>query len=179
MELNYKHEDLIDEQGRQRTISLFWELRAQAPNHTPYFTTKDRDIVREGVPYLSLKRIYLSYDHIPGYEYDFAQDVFGSWKHWLKMCKTGAGIREHIASWREELEVRIKARALKNMMEASLDNDAKGVNAAKWLAESGYKPKDKKGRPSKADIAAETKQQAAVNKTLQDDMERIGIKVVK
>ncbi len=54
--------------------------------------------------------------------------------------------------------------------------DAKGVNAAKYLAEKGYLPK--RGRPSKEEVERERKIQAGVNKELESDMERIGLKVV-
>ena len=61
-------------------------------------------------------------------------------------------------------------------MIASGDNDAKGVNAAKYLAEKGYL--SKRGRPSKEEVERERKIQAGVSKELEGDMERLGLKVV-
>ena len=63
--------------GRFRTQSLFWELRYGVDEkYPPVFTLKAEDIEREGIQYLSLKKIYMTYDHVPGLEYDFAIDVF-------------------------------------------------------------------------------------------------------
>jgi len=62
------------------------------------------------------------------------------------------------------------------LIHASRDNDAKGVQASKYLAEKGYEVK--RGRPSKAEIEAERKQAAGVKKELASDMERIGLAVV-
>ena len=62
-------------------------------------------------------------------------------------------------------------------MLAAKDNDAKGVSAAKYLAEKGYQKKA--GRPSKEEVAREIKIAAGVKQELQDDMERIGLKVME
>jgi len=48
--------------GRYRTISLFWELR-DAEDKQALFTTKPEDIVRDGIEYKSMKKLYFSYDH--------------------------------------------------------------------------------------------------------------------
>ena len=81
-----------------------------------------------------------------------------------------------IKGWRDELDIRIKASALKQMMLASKDNDAKGINAAKYLADKGYTKKA--GRPSKEEIIRQTKIEAGANQELADDMNRIGLSVV-
>ena len=77
-----------DDLGRYRTQSLFWELRhgVDTSKYPPVFTTKDEDIERDGVEYKSLKKIYMSYDHIPGFEYEFALEHLGSWDHWNKLA---------------------------------------------------------------------------------------------
>lgn len=177
MDFTKLQEVLKDEQGRYRTISLFWELRHQAGNYEPVFTLKPYDLQKEDKLYPSLKKIYMTYDHIPNFEYEFAQDVFGSWDHWIKLTGASLGVKETIQEWRDELDIRIKAQSLKAMMIASRDNDAKGVNAAKYLAEKGYA--QKRGRPSKEEVERERKIQAGAHKELADDMERIGLKIVE
>ena len=102
--------------------------------------------------------------------------VFGSWEHWQKLS-TSQGLKDLVQEWRDELDIRIKAQSLKAMMLAARDNDAKGVNAAKYLAEKGYA--QKRGRPSKEEVEREKKIQAGANKELADDMERIGLKIVE
>jgi hypothetical protein len=103
--------------------------------------------------------------------------VFGSWDHWNKLANdTLPAIKDEIKSWREELDIKLKALGLKALIHASRDNDAKGVQASKYLAEKGYETK--RGRPSKEEIERERKIQAGARKELETDMERIGLKIV-
>lgn len=179
----YEYSDLKDKMGRLRTQSLFWEYsylhkdKEAEDNLDPLFSLKDYDIVKDGITYPSLKKIYMSYDHVPGYEYEFAIDVFNSWDHWVKLTDTTTPLlREEFKSWRTELEIKIKAKAIKAIMNASLDSDAKGVTAARYLADKGYAPT--RGRPSKEEVEREKKIAAGVNKDLEADMERLGLTVV-
>ena len=168
-----------DDLGRYRTQSLFWELRhgVDTNKYPPVFTTKDEDIKRDGITYKSMKKIYMSYDHIPGYEYEFAMDVLGSWDHWNKLANdTIPELKNMIQGWRDELDVRLKALGLKALIHASRDNDAKGVQASKYLVEKGYI--QKRGRPSKEEMERELKVSTKAKKELNDDLERIGLKVV-
>ena len=162
-----------DSQGRFRTTSLFVEFKH--PQMKPLYSIKGYDLeTKEGV-YPSLKKIYLSYNHVPGAEFDFAMDIFGSWEQWTKLCNVSA-LRGEMQQWRDELDIKIKAKAIKAMMTASLDNDAKGLNAAKYLADKGYAKKA--GRPSKEEIIRQTKIEAGANQELTEDMNRIGLSVV-
>lgn len=168
-----------DDIGRYRTQSLFWELRhgVDTIKYPPVFTTKDEDIERDGITYKSMKKIYMSYDHIPGYEYEFAMDVLGSWDHWNKLANdTIPELKNMIQGWRDELDIRLKALGLKALIHASRDNDAKGVQASKYLVEKGYI--QKRGRPSKEEMERELKANTKAKKELNDDLERIGLKVV-
>jgi hypothetical protein len=178
LDLTKLHSHMKDDMGRYRTQSLFWELRHENDNrYPPIFSLKSYDLVKPEGTYPSLKQIYMAYDHIPNFEYEFALDVFNSWDHWTKLANdTIPAIKDEIKTWREELDIKIKAKTLKAMIIASMDNDAKGVNAAKYLAEKGYLPK--RGRPSKEEVERERKVQAGVNRELESDMERIGLKIV-
>lgn len=170
------HTKFKDEMGRYRTQSLFWELRHE--NYEAHFTLKDYDIERDGKHYVSLKKLYMAYDHIPGFEYDFALDTLGSWDHWNKLCNDSIPlIKDTIKAWRDELDVRLKAQGLKALIQASRDNDPKGVQAAKYLAEKGYQVK--RGRPSKEEVERELKHSAKSRKDLETDLERIGLKVME
>ena len=179
----YEYSELKDKMGRYRTQSLFWEYAFLNNNREednvldPLFTIKDQNIERDGITYPSLKKIYMSYDHVPGFEYDFAMEVFNSWDHWTKLADNStADVKEAIRTWRQELEIKIKASAVKSIMSASLDSDAKGVAAAKYLADKGYAPT--RGRPSKEEVEREKKVAAGVNKDLEADMERLGLTVI-
>jgi len=169
-----QHDKLKDSQGRYRTTSLFWEFRQ--PGFEPLYSIKGYDLEKPEGIYPSLKKMYLAYDHVPGFEYDFAMDIFGSWDHWTKLCKISQ-LRGEIQEWRDELDIRLKAINLKAMMVAARDNDAKGVSAAKYLAEKGYV--SKKGRPSKEEVERERKIQAGASAELESDMARIGLKLIE
>lgn len=171
------HPTMLDSVNRFRTASLFYETRAEDREDLPcFFTFSDRERVVNGVTYYSLKEIYMSYDHIPGFEYDFALDVFGSWAHWLWLVKSYK--KDTFQAWRDELTVKLKSKALRRMMKASLEDSAVGFNASKYLADEGYVPK-KVGRITKEDKVRQIKIEAGIRDDLQSDMERLGIQVVK
>lgn len=170
---------MLDSMGRYRTTGLFWELRRnneQADKYPPLFTIKAKDHTVDGKTYRSLKAIYFSYDHLPNVEYDFALDVFGSWDHWVWLA-TKSGLRETIKSWREELDIKIRAAAMKTIIEQSRDLE-KGLSAARMIVGDEHKG-TKRGRPSKEETARQQKIAAGIRDNLEDDMERLGLKVVK
>lgn len=169
-----------DDIGRYRTGTLFWELRrpneGRVEKYPPLFTLKDRPLEVEGVVYPSLKQIYMSYDHIPYFEYDFALDIFGSWDHWTKLS-TASYVRETINGWRTELEIRNKANAIKTLLTLSRDSD-KGLTAARALLGEEHTGV-KRGRPTKEEKARQLKIDQGVRETLEEDMQRLNLTVVK
>lgn len=180
-EFSHLHPLMLDDMGRFRTTSLFWEenrhdRKTSAKNILPFFTTKAFPHTVDGVTYPSLKAVYLSYEHIPGFEYEFALDVFGSWDHWTRL--TQSSMRDMFQGWRDELTVKLKSKAIKNIMTAAVQDTAIGINAARYLADEGYVPK-KVGRITKEEKAREVKIAANVKENLQEDMARLGLQVVK
>jgi|SRR5687768_7333174 len=163
---------LKDHLGRYRTYSLF--IERPAPDLQPLWTWKDEDQVVDGITYPSLKKIYLSYDHVPEYEYEFAMAAFNSWDHWVKL--NNSGLRGIFAEWRNELEIRNKANAIRMLFKTSKESNAAGANAAKYIAENGFVRK--RGRPSKDEVEREKRIAAGLEKELEDDVERMGLKIV-
>lgn len=176
---------MLDDLNRYRTRSLFWETRnAQEDKFEPLFSTKVKahtvtKTTEKGkkiiTTYPSLKEIYMSYDHVPGHEYEFAMDVFGSWQHWIVLCDSS--LREIFKEWKEELTIKIKADAIRKMVVASRETSAVGVNAAKYLADEGYVAR-KVGRITKEEKARALKQAAGIRDDLQGDMDRLGISII-
>ena len=174
---------MLDSIGRYRSKSLFWELRKieRSDVYEPLFTTKDRPHTvptfdKKGlITYPSLKQIYMSYDHVPGHEYEFALDVFGNWDHWAHLNKSS--LKDMLQSWRDELSIKLKAEAIKKMIEASKEQSAVGVNAARYLADENYLPK-KVGRVTKEEKLREIKIAAGVRDDLAGDMARLGLSIV-
>jgi hypothetical protein len=176
MREEYQHyrDQMKDETGRYRTRSLFWETRhIEEDKYPPLFTLKDKE--HKGYP--SLKKIFLSYEHLPGHEYEFAMDVFGSWEHWSKLADEST-LKDYIKSWRDELEIKIRASAMKALIKNAFEDGSKGANMAKYLAEGGWRGTGR-GRPSKEELQRELKVQAGVAKEFASDLERIGLVAIQ
>jgi hypothetical protein len=143
----------------------------------PIFTLKEWNVEKDGKTYYSLKNIYFSYNHIPGYEYEFAKDVFNSWDHWAALANCSGAVREHIDQWKDELTIRLQAQAYQALAKTAVYEGAKGTPAAKFLADRGWEAK--RGRPSKEEITKNSKLEAGVRESLEEDMARLGLTIVK
>lgn len=172
---------MVSTNGRRILRSLFLETVAlhvlDLGVSKPLFTVKDKNVVKDGVTYWSMRNIYFSYDHIPGYEYQFAKDVFGSWDHWQELANSGDIIKDHIDAWRDELTIRLQAKALESLFKTALHEGSKGTPAARYLADRGWEVK--RGRPSKDEVEREKKIAAGVHDEVQKDIERLGLTLVK
>jgi len=165
--------DFKDSLGRYRTSSLFYEYAQKGL--TPLWTVQDQTRVVGDISYPSLKVLYMDMDHIPYSEYEFAEIHFGSWDHWDRLSNdSNKNLVSLFASWREEMEVKLRASALKQIIkEGKSGEGASSLAAAKYIAEKGYEKKA--GRPSKAAIAKETKVQSGIAQSLIEDAARIGL----
>lgn len=166
LDLNNTNNPLKDDLGRPRTTSLFWEFRSA--RHPYYWTLAEHDVEKDGVVVPSLQRIYLSYDHIPHSEWDFAMDMFNSWGHWLRLQESPE-IGAYIEKWREELAVKNKAIAVHQLMKAGKAGD---VGASKYVADGKFEP-PKRGRPSKEEVARQRKIAAAEREEMEQDKARV------
>lgn len=136
-------EKLVDTRGNPLTQSLFLEL-----GYSEYavYTLKERDYAYKGTNYPSLKRLYLQEEDIT--EYEFANKHLLGWSHWKRLCENKQ-IRKHIDEWREELELKIRSQAIRDMMNLCA-SESGNFSAAKFLADRGWE-KRAPGRPSKAE----------------------------
>lgn len=164
-----------DDKNTWYTLSLFYELCREDDRKNALYTIYEKDRTVNGKTYKSLRDEYFSYNHIPGHEYEFANDWFGGWDHWQVLLKSGQRLRDVFKGWQEELEVKLMSQAVKGIIATSKDNTPTAFQAMKYLADKGWIPK--KGRPSKAAIEREAKIQAGVDKEVQEDLARI--KLVK
>jgi len=84
-------------------------------------------------------------------EYTFALEVFKSWGLYNRIKKDSAIFRAYLADWQSELEVRLRSKALKDIIGKS----EKSSEASKYLFEGKYKKqledysKDKKKNKEK------------------------------
>lgn len=170
---NIRNNPMKDSKGCWFTQSLFIEWKREGC--PAKWTIYEQDYIVDGKTYPSLKKLFLAYDHVPGNEYEFALEVIGSWEHWQVLTKSKR-LGEFISAWREELEVKTRAKAIKSIISTSLENTSAGATASKWLAEKGYAPK--RGRPTKAEKAGYIKQETSLEKEIEGDLERVGLKIV-
>ncbi len=160
MEIDYSK--LIGVGGHYLTQALFYEYRHQAKSEYMPYTMKDRDY--KG--YLSVYKIYMSCES----EYEAAQKILNSWKHWEFLCESPWFAKE-LAKWREERDIRDAANAKSILMEESFKGN---VTAAKAVLD--MTTKRKAGRPTKVEVAGEKKKQAAIDNKVSNLLERMSKK---
>ena len=185
-----------DEKGRWRTNSLFFETfdmfqeskdgEQTWQRYTPIFTlTREHDFQippsspfhgRYDPPLIpSLRRIYLSYNDPT--EFKFAQEVFHSTYHWEHLCRL-EWFKPYVEEWRRMLIKKLRGVGIEKMVEVAGGSDPKfALMAGKWLAEGKFGEPETKGRPKKADVQAEVKVEAAIDKIFEDDAKRLGLEI--
>lgn len=136
-----KREDMLDSIGKPITQSLFLEIGYTSNS---VYTLKEVDHEYEGRIYPSLKKLYLELEDTT--EYEFANKYLLGWKHWQRIAENKA-LKPFVTEWREELELKLRSRAVKQMMELASGGS---YQASKWLADRGWDTRGA-GRPTKAD----------------------------
>lgn len=128
-----------DSKGRWRTVSLFWELRNNTTStEDPLFTLAETHRIIDGVTYQSLKQLYLETEDTT--EYLFVTEVLGtSWRHWKKLIENKI-ITEHVLEWREELEIKLRAKGIRQTVELA---ESGNYSASKLLIDRGWLDKKK------------------------------------
>lgn len=150
--------------GVPLTQGLFLEIQY---GELAVFTLKDDDYEYNGKLYPSLKKLYLEMEDIG--EYEFATTHLLGWAHWQRMCDNKQ-LRKHIDEWREELELKLRSRAIKAMKDKIASEQ--GINAAKWIADKGWAKKGV-GRPNKQEEEREKRLQEKLDIDWADDLSRI------
>lgn len=154
---------MVDGAGKYITQGLFYE--AEYDMTFAQYTWGSEDKEKDGKLLKSLKKLYLEMEDIT--EYEFATTYFIDFPHWQRLVNNKA-VRVHIDQWREELELKLRARAARAIIkEAEKGN----FNSAKWVAEKGWSTK--RGRPSKEEVASERKKAAALSEELADEASRV------
>lgn len=160
------------------TRALFYEVAGEDKSGVIY-TLKDRDHIVDGNVLPSLYRLYMEMEDLT--EYEFANKYLDGWEHW-KMIDDAYWMKDIVKRWREELYLKIAARALNGIKTISRTNTRDAMAAQRYLIEKGWIPKDekeKRGRPSKEDIKKEAQRQVLNDRQLKEDMDRIGLRVVQ
>lgn len=99
---------------------------------------------------------------------DFADKYLGGFQHW-KAIQASPVMQPYVAEWKEELELRLRSLQLKRI--ASLSDEGQ-FQAAKFLMDRGWE-KRSAGKPSKDEVARETRVQSNMAKDFKADFARI------
>lgn len=158
-------EQMQDAMGKPLTQGLFLEINY---GEAAVYTLKEVDHELNGKHYPSLKRLYL--EIADPTEYEFATTCLLGWKHWMRLCDNKA-LRSHIDEWRDELEIKLRAKAIKYILETS-SGPVANFQASKWVADRGWAVRGA-GRPSKADVEREKKIQAGITDEYSADIVRL------
>lgn len=156
---------LLDSSGRPLTQSLFLEI-----GYSDYavYTLKEQDYEYKGKVYPSLKALYLKEEDPT--EYSFATKHLLGWQHWKRLCENKA-ISKHIEEWREELELKIRSQAVRDMVNMCASENG-NYSAAKFLADRGW-DKRAAGRPSKKDKEAHLRMEERLADEFEADLKRL------
>ena len=157
-----------NEQGRLYLRGLFLDLKYE---DYAIYTLSDIDKEYKGKVYPSLYLLFMKEADIT--EYNFSKKYFESYQHWQALCNE-EWFKPYIHRWRKELELMIKAEALKEILaQASSEDPKKRLEAAKYIYEKVVSPDLKKGRPSKEVVKEEAIRKAKEEKLISEDWNRL------
>lgn len=135
------------------------------------YTLKDQPVTKEGTTYPSLYALYLDCEDPT--EYRFANTHMGGWEHWQRLLECD-WFAPYVERWRTELELLIKAKAIKEILDEARAGTKNSFAANKWLIANGWAP-NRRGRPSKAEIKAQAHQIASSDSRVLEDLKRLEI----
>lgn len=158
---------LTDTLGRPLTQSLFLEM-----GYSEYavYTLKEYDYPYKGKHYPSLKKLFLAEEDPT--EYSFATKHLLGWNHWKRLCENKQ-LAKHFEEWREELELKIRSQAVRDMMNLCA-SESGNFSAAKFLADRGW-DKRAAGRPSKKEREQHLRIEERLSAEFEDDLKRLGV----
>ena len=161
----YDKSKLVDTSGKPITQGLF--LEAVYDIDQAIFTLKEEDYMYKGKLFYSIKKLYLDCEDVT--EYEFALTYFLSWGHWQRICRN-KNMSGKIDQMREELELQIRAKAIKNIIE--IKPSSKSFQSIKWLSEGGWK-RTSPGRPKKEETEREKNIRNNLKEEFKDDIDRM------
>lgn len=155
--------------GKWLSTGLFYETAYPELSNVVYCLKGEDRELPDGRKIKSLRKIYVSLDDPT--EYRVATEYLGGWEHW-KVLLNSPVIRSHIDEWREELEMKLRAQGLKQIVAAAAED--KAFQAAKYLADKGWLETGNKAKTKKAK-EKERAQQKELQATVTEDAKRLGL----
>lgn len=155
----------VDDSNKPRTQSLFLEFNY---SDMAVYSLKDDHYTFKGKIYPSIKKLYL--EMADPTEYNFATTYLLGWKHWNRI-QGNKVLRMHIEEWREELDMKLRYMAHREMI-MLVEQEGGNYSAAKWLADRGW-DKRAAGRPSKAEKERDRKISERISEEFEADVVRL------
>lgn len=164
--------------NRWLTTALFWERlhnvseKERVPDVEAVFSLYDD---KPGL--INCRKTFVELGDPTGYKW--AIQYLGDYEHWQTLMKK-PWFQEALEVWVNELNAKLLGEAIDvyRYMARAGETETIRMQAATKLAEQPWN-KEKKGRPSKAELAAHIKTEARKRTAEDDDLERIGLKLVK
>lgn len=103
--------------------------------------------------------------------YTAAMRLIGNWQEWERFKRDWPTFRHEVAVWVEEIEVRLKSKAINQINKLAFSDD--NYQANKWLAEEGYHKRTGAGRPTKSEKARAAKEMAEQAAETKQDKDRV------
>lgn len=164
----YKGNKFKNIMGTHLLQALFYEQAIDTDRPDVLYTLKLED--HEGFP--SLHRLYVELEDTS--EYVFAKTYFDNWAHWKKLCACN-WFKPYLEEMREELDLKLKQRALDRLKAIAEDPENKSHYLAnKLIHEQGLSiKKDNRGRPSKTSVVEEANKLFKTSEEVNEDHNRI------
>jgi hypothetical protein len=159
----FTREQMLDKAGKPITQSLFLEV---GYTEEAIYTLKEVDYTYNGKVYKSMKLLYM--EMADPTEYEFATTHLLGWKHWMRICENKI-LRKHIDEWREELEVKLRCAAARQVLEQARGGS---FQASKWVADRGWGARGA-GRPTKLEQEKHKRITERVEDEYQNDVVRM------
>lgn len=154
--------------------SLFWENKETEVE--AIYTLKDKDHTADGKVYPSLYRLYMEEEDLT--EYRFATKHLDSWAHW-QLLQSKEWFQEYILRWRTELEMKLRAEAMTEIINEARVGGRNSYDAKKYILAKGWIDKtaepNRRGRPSKAEIARQTAEMVLEDQTVNEALKRLNL----
>lgn len=164
-----KTKEFKNASGAYYTQGMFYEMSIP-PRPNCIYTLKKQDY--EGFP--SLYKLFMETGDLTGWA--FADRHLGGWDHLQKLLEL-PWFLNHYDSWMKELEVKIRAQALNNLLDVSKDSSSRNYTEVnKFLLNKGWKaPEDRKpkGAPTKAEIRRAATEVAEHTETVASEALRV------
>lgn len=162
-----------NELNQRYTKQLFYELWITMPIEKrtvePPFTLNRP---KEG--YVCFREEYVKDADPTGYK--TALRILGDYDYWEMLMRV-QWFREAKENWDRELEAKLQSENIQKIRELAKGEDAKALNAAKFLAtleyKKGTKTPAKRGRPSNEEVEGHLKEAARERSEVDEDAARI------